>query len=91
MDLASREYGQAPPAATPFEGKTVVLTGTLHQFPRQALKERLEHLGARVTSTVSKTTDIVIAGEKPGSKYQKAKDLGVEIWDEDTLAKKLPE
>ncbi len=91
VDLASREYGQAEPAATPLQGKTVVLTGKLKQFSRHALKERLEHLGARVVSTVSKTTDIVIAGEKPGSKYKKAEALGVEIWDEDTLSKKLPE
>ncbi len=91
VDLASREYGQSAPAASRFTGKKVVLTGTLRQFPRQALKERLEQLGARVASTVSKTTDIVIAGEKPGSKYKKAKDLGIEIWDEDTLSKNLPE
>ncbi len=91
VDLTSREYRQAAPATTQFTGKTIVLTGTLKQFPRQALKDRLEQLGARVASTVSKTTDIVIAGEKPGSKYKKAKDLGIEIWDEDTLSKKLPE
>lgn len=91
VDLTSREYRKAAPATTQFTGKRIVLTGTLKHFPRQVLKDRLEQLGARVASTVSKTTDIVIAGEKPGSKYKTAKDLGIEIWDEDTLSKKLPE
>ncbi len=91
VDLTSREYGQAAPATTQFIGKTIVLTGTLQQFPRQALKERLENLGAHVTSMVTGATDLVIAGDKPGSKYDKARDLGVEIWDETTLRRNLSE
>ena len=91
VDLTSREYGQAAPATTWFTGKTIVLTGTLKQFPRPALKERLENLGAHVTSAVTGATDLVIAGDKPGSKYNTARDLGVEIWDETMLLKLLSE
>lgn len=50
-----------------FSGKTVVLTGTLHQLTREEATQRLEALGAKVTGSVSKKTDLVIAGEKAGS------------------------
>jgi DNA ligase (NAD+) len=71
--------------AGPFAGKTVVLTGTLERYERGALKEILEGLGARVTGSVSANTDLLIAGEKAGSKLDKARGLGVEIWDELSL------
>ena len=64
------------------QGKIFVLTGTLSQMSRLEAKKLLENRGARVTSSVSKNTDFVIVGEKPGSKADKAKDLGVEILDE---------
>lgn len=63
-------------------GKTIVLTGKLESFSREEVIEKLEALGARVTSSVSTKTDVVIAGENPGSKLHAAKELGVEVWDE---------
>ncbi|MNU46914.1 DNA ligase [compost metagenome] len=73
-----------------FSGKTVVLTGTLHQLTRDEAAEKLEALGAKVTGSVSKKTDLVIAGEKAGSKLTKAKELGIQvIEDEDELIKLL--
>jgi len=66
---------------SPFTGKRVVLTGTMKK-PRGEIKAMLEHLGAKVTGSVSKSTDYVIYGEDPGSKYEKAKRLGVELMSE---------
>ncbi|WP_018664435.1 NAD-dependent DNA ligase LigA [Heyndrickxia acidiproducens] len=67
---------------SPFAGKTVVLTGKLTQLTRNEAKEKLEALGASVTGSVSKKTDLVIAGEDAGSKLEKAEKLGIEVWDE---------
>lgn len=61
------------------DGKTVVLTGGLKRFTRQEAHEVVERLGGRVSSSVSKKTDLVVAGEDPGSKYEKALKLGVRI------------
>jgi DNA ligase (NAD+) len=93
VDLGSREYAAAPRAGSPspFTGKTIVLTGSLEHFKRDALKERLEALGAKVTGSVSKKTDLVIVGADAGSKLQKARALGVETWDEAKLLETLPE
>jgi DNA ligase (NAD+) len=68
-----------------FAGKVIVLTGTLQGWERSSLQTVLEQRGAKVTGSVSAKTDIVIAGEKAGSKLSKAQDLGVEVWDEDQL------
>jgi DNA ligase (NAD+) len=84
VDLASREHVQSDPGS-PFHGLTVVLTGTLEHFTRPELTERLESLGAKVTGSVSKKTDLLIAGESAGSKLTKAESLGVEVWDETRL------
>ncbi len=86
VDLASREYRDSGGEATgPFAGKTVVLTGELEHFTRPELTERLEGLGAKVTGSVSKKTDLVIAGSAAGSKLAKANELGIEVWDEKRL------
>ncbi|MBP3634917.1 MAG: NAD-dependent DNA ligase LigA [Bacilli bacterium] len=62
-------------------GKTFVITGTL-SLPREEIKEKLESMGANVTSSVTKKTDYVIVGDNPGSKYDKAKSLNIKILDE---------
>jgi DNA ligase (NAD+) len=66
-----------------------VLTGTLDGFSRRELTQRLEGMGARVSGTVSTKTDLVIAGDKAGSKLEKARGLGVEVWDEKRLVEEL--
>ena len=66
-----------------FMGKTVVVTGTLENYSRTSIKEKLESLGAKVSGSVSKKTDFVIAGEAAGSKYDKAKSLGITILSEE--------
>ncbi|MDP7005228.1 MAG: NAD-dependent DNA ligase LigA [Phycisphaerales bacterium] len=72
-----------------FNGKVIVLTGTLSEWDRKQLTEELEKRGAKVTGSVSKKTDFVIAGEKSGSKLRKAQELGIEVWDEEQLTKSL--
>jgi DNA ligase (NAD+) len=67
----------------PFFGKTVVLTGTLQTMGRDEATKKLEALGAKVTGSVSKKTDIVIAGESAGSKLAKAQELGIRIIDDE--------
>ena len=68
---------------SPFMGKTVVVTGTLENYSRTSIKEKLESLGAKVSGSVSKKTEFVIAGEAAGSKYDKAKSLGITILSEE--------
>ena len=88
LDLTSHEYvvpGEESTIDSPFQGKTVVITGTFESHDRKELTERLESLGAKVTGSVSRNTDLLIAGEKAGSKIVKAESLGVEIWDETVL------
>ncbi|PAQ16726.1 DNA ligase (NAD(+)) LigA [Bacillaceae bacterium SAOS 7] len=72
-----------------FAGKTVVLTGKLHQLTRNEAKERIEALGGKVSGSVSKKTDLVIAGEEAGSKLAKATELGIDVWDEQKLLDEL--
>jgi len=74
-----------------FAGKKIVLTGTLESLDRHALKEKLQSLGAKIVSSVSGKTDLVIAGASPGSKLDKAKQLGVEVWDEKRLLEAVGE
>jgi DNA ligase (NAD+) len=68
-------------------GKQFVLTGTLKDFTRIQAKEIISELGGRVTGSVSKKTDYVVAGEDPGSKYQKAQKIGVSIISEEEFKK----
>lgn len=72
-----------------FSGKTIVLTGKLVQLTREEAKEQLEALGAKVTGSISKKTDVVIAGEDAGSKLTKAQSLGITVWDEEKLIEEL--
>lgn len=71
----------------PFLDKTVVVTGTLQNYSRDSIKEKLESLGAKVTGSVSKKTDYLIAGEKAGSKLDKANSLGITVLTEQDFEK----
>lgn len=73
----------------PLLGKTFVLTGTLESFSRESATEQLQKLGAKVTGSVSKSTSYVVAGSAAGSKYDKAKALGITILDENEFQKLL--
>lgn len=72
-----------------FSGKTVVLTGTLSKYGRKEATEILENLGAKVTGSVSKATDVVIAGEEAGSKLDKAQALGITVLNEEEFLELL--
>ncbi|MBW3112991.1 NAD-dependent DNA ligase LigA [Bacillus sp. MCCB 382] len=72
-----------------FAGKTIVLTGKIERLSRNEAKEKIEMLGGKVTGSVSKKTDLVIAGEDAGSKLAKANELNIEVWDEDKLMEEL--
>lgn len=72
-----------------FAGKTIVLTGKLEQLSRNEAKEKIEKLGGKVSGSVSKKTDLVIAGEDAGSKLTKAEELGVEVWNEEKMIEEL--
>ncbi len=84
-----RRGGGAIATDSPLAGKTVVLTGTLKQMTRDEAKERLRALGANVSGSVSAKTHLVIAGEEAGSKLEKARELGVEVWSEEELLRVL--
>ena len=79
------EQEGAPPGEGPLADKTFVLTGSLPTLTREEATERIVAAGGRVTSSVSKKTDFVVAGESPGSKLEKAERLGVEVIDEQRL------
>ncbi|HDK7139479.1 TPA: NAD-dependent DNA ligase LigA [Clostridium botulinum] len=73
----------------PFMGKTIVVTGSLNNYSRGEIKDKLQSLGAIVSSSVSKNTDYVLVGEKPGSKYEKAIELGVKVINEEEFSNKI--
>jgi DNA ligase (NAD+) len=93
VDLTSHDLRGAGSATLssggPFAGKTMVITGTLEHFPREVLKAKLEQLGAKVTNTISRTTSVLIVGAEAGSKLEKAREMGVETWDEQKLLEEL--
>ena len=68
-----------------FDGLTFVITGTLPNFTREAAKEIIKQNGGKVTNTISKRTSYLVAGEKPGSKLEKARNLGIKVIDEITF------
>jgi DNA ligase (NAD+) len=82
FDYLGRTTSQIAAVESPFKDKTVVLTGKLTTYTRQDAKEKIENLGGKVTGSVSKKTDIVVAGEEAGSKLTKAESLGVTVWNE---------
>ena len=72
-----------------FENKKFVITGTISFMPRNEIKKEILKRGGKVIDSVSSKTDIVIVGDSPGSKYDKARKLNIEIWDENKLKEKL--
>ena len=72
-----------------FSNKSFVLTGTLTLYTRDEAKEIIESKGGKTVDSVSKKTSVVIVGDKPGSKYTKAQELGIEIWTEEEFKNKL--
>ncbi len=78
-----------PPSEGPLAGIALVLTGTLPNLSRETATEMIQAAGGRVTSTVSKNTDLLVAGESPGTKLEKAQRLGVRVVDEEKLRELL--
>ena len=88
LRAAGLRWPEAPPQRTvvgPLAGRTVVLTGSLSALTREEAGERLASLGAKVAGSVSKKTALLVAGEAAGSKLEKARELGIEVWDEAAL------
>jgi len=80
---------QTPAGSGALAGKTVVVTGTLENFSRREAKDAIQSAGGRASSSVSSKTDFVVAGDSPGSKADKARELGVEVIDEEEFKRRL--
>lgn len=90
VDMSAKQVvAKVAAGSNAFAGKTMVITGTLANWERRALTEKLESLGAKMSGSVSKKTNVVIAGVEAGSKLDKARELGVEVWDEARLLAEL--
>jgi DNA ligase (NAD+) len=89
--LRLEQQTKKPKSAAPLQGKQFVLTGTLPNYSRDEAKKMIEDAGGRVTGSVSKKTDYVVVGADPGSKVDKARELGVKTIDEAELLKVLTE
>jgi DNA ligase (NAD+) len=89
IEPKSEKVSAKKAAELPLAGKTFVLTGTLPSMTREEATEKIEVLGGHVSSSVSKKTDYVLAGAEPGSKFDKAKELGIRIIDEAEFRKLL--
>ena len=87
LGILMEEMGEFSETEELLEGRQFVLTGTLSRFTREEAKEKIQALGGRVTSTVSKKTDYLVVGDSAGSKLEKAQKLGIEILDEEALQK----
>ncbi len=74
-------------AVSPLAGKTIVVTGTLKNYSREAINATIQKHGGRASGSVSKKTDFVLAGEEAGSKLDKAKQLGVQVISEEEFEK----
>jgi DNA ligase (NAD+) len=79
----------APAGGLPLAGKTVVVTGTLVNYDRITIEQAIKDAGGKASGSVSKKTDFVLVGDKPGSKHDKAKELGVKIINEDEFRKMI--
>ena len=82
LGLKSQDVAEIESA---FQGKTVVLTGKLQTYTRDQAKKRIEELGGTITGSVSKKTDLVIAGADAGSKLTKAQALDIPVWTEEEM------
>lgn len=89
VGLTVEQEGREPPQESEWQGLAVVLTGRLESMTRAEAEERLKQLGARISSSVSRKTNLVVAGQDAGSKADKAREYGVEIIDEAELVKRL--
>ncbi len=83
------EFEVIAPKKGKFSGKSFVLTGTLNSMNRTIAEEKIQNLGGQTQSSVTKTTSVLVVGADAGSKLEKAKKLGIEIWDETKLLQEL--
>ncbi|MFZ5966076.1 MAG: NAD-dependent DNA ligase LigA [Bacillota bacterium] len=91
VNMQSQKREGAQNGSLKFQGLTFVVTGTLERYSRNEAKERIEALGGRVSGSVSKKTDYVLAGAEAGSKLDKAQELGIKVIDEETFNNMLNE
>jgi DNA ligase (NAD+) len=82
MPIIEKKRKPKGPKVNPFIGRIIVVTGKLENFTRDSINARIESLGAKAGSSVSKSTDYLICGEKAGSKLGKAQSLGVKVLSE---------